>query len=90
MNIQHRVNQTQKQKYQMLHGHSSLKRFCSTIDLPAPVTSHPYNSHTKKLSAICEKQCQENLTYAANRLKLFLKKNKDNLVDCAVTVNGTW
>ena len=24
------------------------------------------------------------------RLKLFLKKNKDNLVDCAVTVDGTW
>ena len=24
------------------------------------------------------------------RLKLFLKKSKDDLVDCAVTVNGTW
>ena len=71
-------------------GHSSLKKFCSTMDLPAPVTSHPYNSHVKKLSAICEKQCQKNLSGAANRLKLFLKKNKEDLVDCAVTVDGTW
>ena len=60
------------------------------MDLPAPVTSHPYNSHVKKLSAICEKQCQKNLSGAANRLKLFLKKSKEDLVDCAVTVDGTW
>ena len=101
MNIQHRVNQTQKQKFQMLlygdnsiisasGGHSSLKKFCSTMDLPAPATSHPYNSHMKKLSVICEKQCQKNLINAANRLTLFLKKNKGDLADYAVTVDGTW
>ena len=59
-------------------GHSSLKKFCSTMDLPAPV-SHPYNSRIKKLSAICEKQCQKNLSNAANRLSLFLKKTKTTL-----------
>ena len=52
-------------------GHSSLKKFCSTMDLPAPVTSHSYDSHIKNLSAICKKQCQKNLSNAANRLKLF-------------------
>ena len=30
------------------NGHSLLKRFYSTADLPAPVTSHPYNLHIKK------------------------------------------
>ena len=60
------------------------------MDLPAPSKSHPYNSHIKKHFANCEKQCQQNLSNAANRLKLFLKKNKDDLVDCAVTVDGTW
>ena len=50
------------------------------MDLPVQLTSH-------KNSAICEKQCQKNLSNAANRLKLFLKKNKDDLVDCAVTVD---
>ena len=30
-------------------GHSSPKKFCSTVDLPAPVTSYQYNSHLKKL-----------------------------------------
>ena len=60
------------------------------MDLPAPITSHPYNSHIKRLSLTCEKQCQKNLSNAANRLKLFLKKNKDDLVDCGVTVDGTW
>ena len=60
------------------------------MDLPAPATGHPYNSHMKKLSVICEKQCQKNLINAANRLTLFLKKNKDDLADYAVTVDGTW
>ena len=61
MSIQHLVNQIQKQKYQDVNlrgthaiistggGHSSLKKFCSTMDLPAPVTSHQHNSHLKKL-----------------------------------------
>ena len=36
------------------------------------VTSHPYNLHLKNLSAFCEKQCQNNLSHVANRIKLFL------------------
>ena len=47
-----------------------------------------HTTRTKKISAICEKQCQKNLINVANRLKLFLKKNKDELVDC--DVDGTW
>ena len=49
MNIQHRVNQTQASDINLREtlaiisaggGHSSLKKFCGTMDLAALVTSH--------------------------------------------------
>ena len=69
-------------------GHSSLKKFCSTMDFLPPVASHPYNSYIWKPSAVCENSAKKNV--AANRRKLFLKKDKGDLVECEVTVDGTW
>ena len=56
---------------------------------PQPVTMTNYNCHVKKLSIIAAEQCEKNMLGAEKHLKSFLKRNENEIVDLAVTVDGT-
>ena len=71
-------------------GHTSLSKFCTVMDLPQPVTITNYNCHVKKISIIAAEECEQNMLVAAKHLKSFLKRNEDEIVDVAVTVDRTW
>ena len=71
-------------------GHTSLSKFCTVIDLSQPVAITNCNCHVKKLSIIAAEQFEQNMLGAAKHLKSFLKQNQDEIVDVAVTVDGTW
>ena len=80
-------------------GQTGLQKFCSTLDLPPPLTPKAYNAVVKEIQSSVEKECEKCLKAASTKLKEFTKATDTNCVDLdikddifpvAVSVDGTW
>ena len=74
-------------------GLTSLRRICTDLNLPQPITEHPYNSYIKHVEKNAIENCERSLLDAAGRLRR-LKLNgvddKNIVVDVPVSVDGSW
>ena len=80
-------------------GQTGLQKFCSTLDLPPPLTPKAYNAVVKEIQSSVEKECEKSLKAASLKLKEFMKATdpkcadldfEDDIFPVAVSVDGTW
>ena len=80
-------------------GVTGLQKFCSTLDLPSPVSSKAYNATVKEIQMSVDKECQKSLESASLKLKKLMKASdpncsglnvKEDIFPVTVSVDGTW
>ena len=81
-------------------GYAGLKKVCTSLDLPEPVSKKPFNNMCKQLAATVLDKALSSMSRAADRLfKLIEKETEDQIVtlpdgkkvaSVAVSVDGTW
>ena len=82
------------------YGLAGLRKFCTIMNLPPPVTNKSFYSISKMINKECKKRADANMRSAANRIIDLTKKScpenvevtESGAVICnvAVTVDGTW
>eukprot|EP00795_Rhopilema_esculentum_P011802 gene11802-2183_t len=79
-------------------GRESLAKFCSVMNLSAPVTDKAYAKHLNIISDAAKAEATENMLQAAKRVRdIILERNpelasedEDGAVPAAITIDGTW
>ncbi|CAG2204023.1 unnamed protein product [Mytilus edulis] len=73
---------------------SALFKFCSIMDLPAPINYKPYTNHTEALKEVAEKTCRDTMLESAEELKKIKCDSSEwdgeGPCKCAVSVDGSW
>lgn len=81
-------------------GYAGLKKVCTSLDLPEPVSKKPFNNICKTLAAAALDKALSSMTHAAERLFVLIEEeNPDKIItlqdgrkvaNVAVSVDGTW
>ena len=67
-------------------GLTSLRSFCSSMDLPPPVHTAPYSKYLKVILKSSAETCDESMNRAAQSLS----NNEVLPTEVAVSIDGTW
>ena len=71
-------------------GRDHLELFCGLMDMLPPVTAVSYSEHNKRLAEVSVEKAQENMLTAAAYLHQLHGVSTTELLDIAVTCDGTW
>ena len=67
-------------------GHASIKKFTALMNMPSPMTVKNYDQSVKTMTKVVVEVAEETMADAAHNLK----SSKDDVVDTAVTCDGSW
>lgn len=70
-------------------GLAGMEQFCMVMNMPPPPSKPSYNSHIGRLSVFYKEEASGSLDRAADLVKSKTDA-QGGLVDCAVSVDGTW
>ena len=68
------------------HGHSGIEKFTHLMNLPKPMTKNNYDKIINKVTAVTKEIGEQTMSDAAKDLKV----DPDEIVDVAVSCDGTW
>lgn len=71
-------------------GLSAMKRFCTTMNMPPPVGTKPYASHTKAILRAAKDVAEMSTNDAAKEIHNSKTQNAKEIVKTAVSCDGTW
>lgn len=71
-------------------GLTGLQSFFAWMDMIPPVSWKPYSMYVRNLAAASMEACLDNMLTASANLYLKLGAGQDEVIDVAVTCDGTW
>ena len=71
-------------------GPAAAKRFCGLMNMPPPPRPTPYSSHNREILKATKTVCMETMNEAAKEIHHLKKKPDDEIIDCAISCDGTW
>ena len=71
-------------------GRSGAKRFCGLMNMPPPPRPTPYFLYNKALLKSAKTVYERTVKDAAKEIHDLKHMPSDNVVDCAVSCDGTW
>ena len=71
-------------------GHSGAKKFCTLMNMPPPPSARAYSKNSKTISKHVKTIANKTMSSAASEIKNLKSTAENDIVDCAVSCDGTW
>ncbi|CAB4043696.1 Hypothetical predicted protein, partial [Paramuricea clavata] len=71
-------------------GREALATICEILNMPPPVSDSAYQKHNRSVNLATRKVLEERLNDAGHRVRTFLQKDDAEILDVAVSFDGTW
>lgn len=71
-------------------GREALATICEILNMPPPVSDSAYQKHNRSVNLATRKVLEERLNDAGHRVRTFLQKDDTEIIDVAVSFDGTW
>ncbi|CAB3979912.1 Hypothetical predicted protein [Paramuricea clavata] len=71
-------------------GREALATICKILNMPPPVSDSAYQKHNRSVNLATRKVLEERLNDAGHRVRTFLQKDDAEILDVAVSFDGTW
>ena len=71
-------------------GREALATICEILNMPPPVSDSAYQKHNRSVNLATRKVLDEKLNDAGHRVRKFLQKDGTEVLDIAVSFDGTW
>jgi len=67
-----------------------MESFCGMMDMLPPLGSTSYSEYNRRISRVSMEEATKNMLAASEQLHCLHGVEPDELLDCAVTCDGTW
>jgi len=71
-------------------GRASLTKFCAVMNMPGPVAKKSFTTHVKAIARVSQQVAEAEMQKAAKEVRALNNAEEDEVVDIAVSCDGTW